>query len=62
MEMIPAWRSLAYAGGCFAIGFFITGIWPESEVANATKLHAEAAKWPARPARVVPSSRSRVAL
>ena len=35
MEMIPAWRSLAYAGGCFAIGFFITGIWPESEVANA---------------------------
>ena len=33
--MIPAWRSLAYAGGCFAIGFFITGIWPESEVANA---------------------------
>jgi hypothetical protein len=35
MEMMPAWRALVWAGACFSIGFFITGLWPESDVANA---------------------------
>jgi hypothetical protein len=35
MEIMPARHSLAYAGACFAIGFFVTGIWPESDLANA---------------------------
>jgi hypothetical protein len=32
---MPAWRALVWAGACFSIGLFITGLWPESDVANA---------------------------